>query len=142
MNKGFTLIEVLVVILIVGILAAVALPQYEKAVLKSRVTQGLVALNALEKAQTEYELANGTYAQDLEGLSIDPGVDLSCGGGGNWCQVGIGSGLALEWVWHWEIPDEKHRCLACGNATAEAVCASFGGRMFRDSGSCRYYTMP
>ena len=73
MNKGFTLIEVLVVILIVGILAAVALPQYEKAVLKSRVTQGLVALNALEKAQTEYELANGTYAQDLEGLSMGQG---------------------------------------------------------------------
>lgn len=141
MNKGFTLIELLVVVLIIGILAAAVLPQYEKAVLKSRVTQGLVAFNALEKAQTEYELANGTYAQDLESLSIDPGVNVSCGEGGNWCQIAIASGLSLEWVWHWGTPDEKHRCLA-RNKTADAVCASFGGRMFRDTDGCHYYTLP
>ncbi len=65
---GFTLIELLVVVLIIGILSAIALPQYDKAVLKSRVTTGFAQLAALDQAQTAYHLANGTYATDVEAL--------------------------------------------------------------------------
>lgn len=56
---GFTLIELLVVVLIIGILSAVALPQYQKAVLKSRQAQATVILKSVEQNLTEFILANG-----------------------------------------------------------------------------------
>lgn len=58
MKKGFTLLELLVVVMIIGILSSIALPQYKKAVEKARVTEGLVVLKALADAQERYLQAN------------------------------------------------------------------------------------
>lgn len=71
MKKGFTLIELLVVVLIIGILSAVALPQYTKSVEKARMTEAVMAVEAIARANQLYYLANGTYTRNINDLDID-----------------------------------------------------------------------
>jgi len=68
-TQGFTLLELLVVVLIIGILAAIALPQYKKAVLKSRATEAISILKAIQGAQQRYFLSNGSYLHDTTDLT-------------------------------------------------------------------------
>ena len=74
MNKGFTLIEMLVVVLIIGILSAIALPQYEAAVEKSRMSEALINLKALTSGIQRYQQAFPN-ATDVEKSNIAD-VDL------------------------------------------------------------------
>lgn len=69
-NHAFTLIELLVVVLIIGILSAVAVPQYEKTIIKSRFGAcHLLAENMLKAAEVFY-LNNGVYAEDPDSLDV------------------------------------------------------------------------
>ena len=70
-NRAFMLIELLVVVLIIGILAAIALPQYQTAVEKSRLTEAMVIMRAIRDAQLRYYLANGTYAGQTKIADLD-----------------------------------------------------------------------
>lgn len=77
LSRGFTLIEVLVVVLIIGILTSVALPQYRKAVVKTRVMKLLPLIRAIDSAEQVYY---STYMQ-YTGKFAD--LDISMPGGGS-----------------------------------------------------------
>ena len=71
MEKGFTLIEQLVVVLIIGILASIAVPQYQKAVERSRATQALTLLATVSNAYAAHHMASGTWATSFDELTVD-----------------------------------------------------------------------
>ena len=92
MNKAFTLIELLVVVLIIGILSAIALPQYTKAVEKSRLTEAITFVGQLRKAIDVYVMQNGYNRIEFIGkvgtkssLDIDYEAVLSCEDGKDYC---------------------------------------------------------
>ncbi|XHX80941.1 MAG: type IV pilin protein [Stenomitos frigidus ULC029] len=70
-EDGFTLPETIAVILIVGILAAVSLPQYFSLTAKARAQEAVANLTAANVAQAAYYIRYGTYAPDLQTLSSD-----------------------------------------------------------------------
>ena len=71
MKKGFTLVELLVVVLIIAILAAVALPQYTTAVERSRATEALTLLAAVAESAQRYKFHQGVWPTDWDQLDVD-----------------------------------------------------------------------
>ena len=58
-QKGFTLIELMIVVAIVGILAAIALPAYQDYTIRARVSEAAAAAGACKTAVAEYVASNG-----------------------------------------------------------------------------------
>ncbi|EMT5756402.1 pilin, partial [Neisseria gonorrhoeae] len=61
LQKGFTLIELMIVIAIVGILAAVALPAYQDYTARAQVSEAILLAEGQKSAVTEYYLNNGKW---------------------------------------------------------------------------------
>lgn len=71
-QKGFTLIELMIVVAIIGILAAIALPAYQDYTKRAHVSEGLSLAGAAKLAVTEYYADNNTWPADNKAAGLAP----------------------------------------------------------------------
>ncbi|HEZ8216103.1 TPA: pilin, partial [Neisseria gonorrhoeae] len=70
LQKGFTLIELMIVIAIVGILAAVALPAYQDYTARAQVSEAILLAEGQKSAVTEYYLNHGEWPEDNDKAGV------------------------------------------------------------------------
>jgi type IV pilus assembly protein PilA len=64
-QKGFTLIELMIVVAIIGILAAIAIPAYQDYTVRAQVTEGMNLASAVKAGVAEYYAQNGKWPANL-----------------------------------------------------------------------------
>ena len=69
MQKGFTLIELMIVVAIIGILAAIAIPAYQNYTIRAQVTEGLNLMDGWKTQAAEYYANNGTFPTTAQVLA-------------------------------------------------------------------------
>ncbi|MEP4371317.1 MAG: pilin, partial [Alloalcanivorax venustensis] len=71
-QKGFTLIELMIVVAIIGILAAVAIPAYQDYTARAQVTEAMNLMGGLKTTVTEIYTTEGSFADADSGSSGIP----------------------------------------------------------------------
>ncbi|WP_312224269.1 pilin [Stutzerimonas nitrititolerans] len=90
MQKGFTLIELMIVVAIIGILAAIALPAYQDYTARSQMSEAMTLASGARTAVSEYYSAKGVYPSDNESAGLADATDIT----GNYvAQVEVANGL-------------------------------------------------
>jgi type IV pilus assembly protein PilA len=69
-KQGFTLVELAVVVVIIGVLAAFAVPRFLSSVERSKAAEAFNYLSAIQAAQERYHARQGTYAGLVDDLDI------------------------------------------------------------------------
>jgi general secretion pathway protein G len=73
--RGFTIVEIVVVLLIAGILTAIAVPLYSRYIERSRVLEAVVAIGEMQKTIRKFEMSGGALPDGLVDVGLDSKLD-------------------------------------------------------------------
>ena len=113
-QQGFTLIELMIVVAIIGILAAIAIPAYQDYTIRAQVSEGLNLAGGAKAAVSEFRMDRGTWPSDntAAGIATQP-TDIN---GKYVDSVGVSSGVITV-----EYGGDAHAILAPQNLVLSPV---------------------
>lgn len=88
-QQGFTLIELMIVVAIIGILSAIAIPAYQDYTKRAHISEGLSLASGPKAAVSEYYATQGTWPKNNASAGLDSATQL---GGNAVKSVAVGSG--------------------------------------------------
>lgn len=88
-RKGFTLVELLMVVIIIGILVTLAVPSYYKSIERAKGGKAKASLRTIMNAEVQYRALNDTFTLNLPDLAdVDLPAELQLGADGDWTYTG------------------------------------------------------
>lgn len=141
-ERGFTLIEVMVVVAVIGILSAVAYPSYQDYVLRSRISEAVGAMESMRTDMERFYQDNRTYAGTTAPCAVGRSIeafDLSCTGTRDnkaFTVQAVGKGIANGFTFSTNQLNERFTT-AVPNGSGYNVCTtSSNGWMLKKGQKC------